>query len=80
VQERRLQDKDALNNLYTDLIKRRDQIAKNAGFTNFGITNSLKWFNIPRRLLPFSRFGETAYSAFGGNVNQYQQRKLSLMF
>ena len=35
IQERRLQDKDALNNLYTELIKRRDQIAKNAGFDNY---------------------------------------------
>jgi oligoendopeptidase F len=35
VQERRLQDKDALNNLYTELIKRRDQIARNASFANF---------------------------------------------
>jgi len=29
------QDKDALNNLFTELIKRRDQIARNAGFANF---------------------------------------------
>jgi oligoendopeptidase F len=35
VQERRLRDKDQLNNLFTELIKRRDQIARNAGFTNY---------------------------------------------
>jgi oligoendopeptidase F len=35
VQERRLQDKEPLNNLFTELIKRRDQIARNAGFANF---------------------------------------------
>ena len=35
VQERRLQDKDALNNLFTEFIKRRDQIAENAGFRQF---------------------------------------------
>jgi oligoendopeptidase F len=35
VQERRLRDKDQINNLYTELIKRRDQMARNAGFANF---------------------------------------------
>jgi oligoendopeptidase F len=35
VQERRLQDKEQINTLYTELIKRRDQMARNAGFANF---------------------------------------------
>jgi oligoendopeptidase F len=35
INERRLQDKDALNNMYTELIKRRHQIALNAGFQNY---------------------------------------------
>jgi oligoendopeptidase F len=35
VQERRMQDKEPLNNLFNELITRRDQIALNAGFTNF---------------------------------------------
>jgi oligoendopeptidase F len=35
VQERRLQDKEKINSLYTELVKRRDQIARNAGFPNF---------------------------------------------
>jgi oligoendopeptidase F len=35
VQERRLQDKEPLNNLFTELVKRRDQMARNAGFVNF---------------------------------------------
>ena len=35
VQERRLKDKDQLNNLFTELVKRRDQIARNAGFVNY---------------------------------------------
>jgi len=35
VQERRLQDKDTLNNLFSKLIEKRDEIAKNAGFENF---------------------------------------------
>ncbi|MFN8415820.1 MAG: M3 family oligoendopeptidase [Cytophagaceae bacterium] len=35
IQERRYQDKDALNNLYTELIAMRQQVAINAGFDNF---------------------------------------------
>jgi len=35
VQERRLQDKDALNNLYSTLITKRDEVARNAGFSNY---------------------------------------------
>lgn len=35
IQERRLQDKDAMNELYSSLIGKRDQVAKNAGFANY---------------------------------------------
>ncbi|WP_419241437.1 M3 family oligoendopeptidase [Cardinium endosymbiont of Nabis limbatus] len=35
VQQRRLQDKDALNTLYSKLIQQRHQVALNAGFKNF---------------------------------------------
>lgn len=35
IQERRKQDKDALNNLYTKLVEKRDKVAKNAGFDNY---------------------------------------------
>jgi len=35
IQTRRLQDKEPLNNLFSELIKRRDQIARNAGFANY---------------------------------------------
>jgi len=35
IQERRKQDKDALNNLYSSLIEKRDKVAKNAGFENY---------------------------------------------
>jgi len=35
IQERRLQDKDALNNLFSKLVEKRDEIARNAGFKNF---------------------------------------------
>jgi oligoendopeptidase F len=35
INERRLQDKDALNDLYSELIKKRHQVALNAGFENY---------------------------------------------
>ncbi len=35
INERRLQDKDALHELYSQLIARRDKMAKNAGFENY---------------------------------------------
>jgi oligoendopeptidase F len=35
IQERRLQDKTAMQDLYTQLIERRDKVAKNAGFDNY---------------------------------------------
>ncbi len=35
IQERRMLDKDALNELFTKLVLLRDQVAKNAGFENF---------------------------------------------
>ncbi|AMM49987.1 oligoendopeptidase F [Rufibacter sp. DG15C] len=35
IQERRLQDKDKLDDLFTELVGLRNQVAKNAGFDNF---------------------------------------------
>lgn len=35
IQERRLQDKDTLNNLYSQLIAKRHQVSLNAGFKNY---------------------------------------------
>jgi oligoendopeptidase F len=35
IQERRLQDKDALNELFSKLLSLRDNVAKNAGFANY---------------------------------------------
>jgi oligoendopeptidase F len=35
INERRLQDKNELNNLFNSLIEKRDRIGKNAGFKNF---------------------------------------------
>jgi oligoendopeptidase F len=35
IQQRRLQDKDVLNNMYSQLIQKRHQVALNAGFANY---------------------------------------------
>jgi oligoendopeptidase F len=35
IQERRSQDKQAMHDLYTQLVQKRDQVAKNAGFSNY---------------------------------------------
>jgi len=35
IQERRLHDKEAMHTLYSQLIEKRDQVAKNAGFANY---------------------------------------------
>lgn len=35
IQERRKQDKNALNDLYSKLVEKRDKVAKNAGFENY---------------------------------------------
>jgi len=35
IQDRRLQDKDAMHSLYTQLIQKRNELAKNAGFDNY---------------------------------------------
>jgi oligoendopeptidase F len=35
IQERRLKDKEALNELYTTLVQKRQQVAENAGFANY---------------------------------------------
>jgi oligoendopeptidase F len=35
IQDRRLKDKDQLNDLFSKLLSKRDQVAKNAGFSNY---------------------------------------------
>jgi oligoendopeptidase F len=35
IQERRLKDKDQLNELFSKLVQKRDQVARNAGFPNY---------------------------------------------
>jgi oligoendopeptidase F len=81
VQERRLQDKEALNNLFTELVKRRDQIARNAGFANFR----------DYKFVEMGRFDYTKEDCFRFHdsvkqhilplvelINQYKQKNLGL--
>ncbi|HCL83132.1 MAG TPA: M3 family oligoendopeptidase [Chitinophagaceae bacterium] len=81
VQERRLQDRETLNNLFTELLKRRDQIARNAGFTNFR----------DYKFVEMGRFDYTREDCFRFHdsvklhvlplveiINQYKQDKLGL--
>jgi oligoendopeptidase F len=81
VQERRLQDKEVINNLYTELIKRRDQMARNAGFANFR----------DYKFVEMGRFDYTKEDCFRFHdsvkqhilplveiINQYKQKKLGL--
>lgn len=81
VQERRLRDKDQINNLYTELIKRRDQIARNAGFSNYR----------DYKFVEMGRFDYTKEDCFRFHdsvkqyvlplveiINRYKQNKLGL--
>jgi oligoendopeptidase F len=81
VQERRLRDKDQINNLYTELIKRRDQVARNAGFANFR----------DYKFVEMGRFDYTKEDCFHFHdsvkqyvlplveiINRYKQNKLGL--
>ncbi len=81
VQERRLQDKETLNNLFSELIKRRNQVALNAGFANYR----------DYKFVEMGRFDYTKEDCFRFHdsvkqyilplvelIHQYQQRKLGL--
>ena len=81
IQERRLQDKEALNKLFTELVKRRDQIAKNAGFANYR----------DYKFVEMGRFDYTKEDCFRFHdsvkqhvlplveiINQYKKKKLGL--
>jgi oligoendopeptidase F len=81
VQERRLQDRETLNNLFSELVKRRDQIARNAGFANYR----------DYKFVEMGRFDYTKEDCFRFHdsvkqhilplveiINQYQKNKLGL--
>jgi oligoendopeptidase F len=81
VNDRRLQDKEALNNLFTQLVTRRDQMARNAGFLNFR----------DYKFVEMGRFDYTKEDCFRFHdsvkqhvlplveiINKYKQNKLGL--
>ncbi len=81
VNDRRLQDKETLNNLFTELVTRRDRIARNAGFANFR----------DYKFVEMGRFDYTKEDCFRFHdsvkqhvlplveiINQYKQTKLGL--
>ena len=81
IQARRLQDREPLNNLFTELVKRRDQIARNAGFENFR----------DYKFVEMGRFDYTKEDCFNFHdsvkthvlplveiINRYKQNKLGL--
>jgi oligoendopeptidase F len=81
VQERRLRDKDQINKLYSELIIRRDQMARNAGFSNFR----------DYKFVEMGRFDYTKEDCFRFHdsvkqyvlplveiINRYKQNKLGL--
>ena len=81
IQERRLQDKEPLNKLFTDLVLRRNQIAKNTGFANYR----------DYKFVEMGRFDYTKEDCFRFHdsvkqhilplveiINQYKQKKLGL--
>jgi oligoendopeptidase F len=81
VNDRRIQDKEALNNLFTELVKRRDQMARNAGFSNFR----------DYKFVEMGRFDYTKEDCFRFHdsvkqhvlplveiINKYKQNKLGL--
>jgi oligoendopeptidase F len=81
VQERRLQDKETLNKLFTELIKKRDQVARNADFDNY---RDYKFVEMGR----FDYTREDCYHFHDSVkqhilplveiINQYKQKKLGL--
>ncbi len=81
VQERRLQDKETLNNLFTELIKRRDQLARNAGFANFRDYKFIEMGRFDYTKEDCYRFHDSVKQfilPLVEIIHQYKQKKLGL--
>jgi oligoendopeptidase F len=81
VQERRLQDRETLNNLYSELVKRRDQIAHNAGFANYRDYKFVEMGRFDYTKEDCFRFHESVKQhvlPLVEIINQYQKNKLGL--
>ena len=76
-----MQDKDALNNLYSELIKKRDQVALNAGFENY---RDYKFVELGRfdytkeDCFQFHEACKATYSATGEYHHENKKKKLGL--
>jgi oligoendopeptidase F len=81
IAERRLNDKDTLNELFSNLIAKRDQVSRNAGFSNYR----------DYKFAEMGRFDYTAASCFQfheavslhvmplvDDINRHQQEKLGV--
>ena len=81
VQSRRLQDKDAFNNLYSELIQKRQQIALNAGFENY---RDYKFAELGRfdytkdACFQFHEAVKLHVLPLVDQINQYKKKKLGL--
>jgi oligoendopeptidase F len=81
IQERRLQDKESLNTLFTELIKRRDQLARNAGFANFRDYKFVEMGRFDYTKEDCYRFHDSVKQfilPLVEIINQYKQKKLGL--
>jgi len=81
VQSRRLQDKDTFNNLYSELIQKRQQIALNAGFENY---RDYKFAELGRfdytkeQCFQFHEAVKLHVLPLVDQINEYKKKKLGL--
>ena len=78
---RRLEDKDELNKLFSDLIGKRDQIAKNAGFSNYRdykFAEMGRFDYTPASCFQFHEAVSLHVMPLMDEIYSHQQQKLSL--
>ncbi|WP_291911783.1 M3 family oligoendopeptidase [Chitinophaga sp. CB10] len=79
--ERRLQDREALDKLYTELVLKRDQVAKNAGYANY---RDYKFVELGRfdytkeDCFQFHEAVKTHIVPLVKDILEYQRRRLEL--
>jgi oligoendopeptidase F len=81
VQDRRLQDKDALNKLFSQLVQRRHQLARNAGFENFRDYKFVEMGRFDYTKEDCFRFHESVKKhvlPLVNLINQHKKKKLGL--
>ena len=78
---RRLEDKDELNNLFSELIGKRDQIARNAGFSNYRdykFAEMGRFDYTPASCFQFHEAVSLHVMPLMDEIYSHQQQKLSL--